>query len=68
MRKQAEKRNVRVELTPDDHKTLRLAAALNDQSMCEFAREAVVSAATKAARSVSVAPGTGAGQRTRKAD
>jgi uncharacterized protein (DUF1778 family) len=40
-------RHVRVELTREDHKTLRVAAALRDQAMAEFARQAVLSAASK---------------------
>lgn len=47
MAEKNEKRNVRVELNAEQHKTLRLAAALSDQAMAEFAREAVLASAMK---------------------
>lgn len=52
MAKQNATRHVRVELTVEHHKTLRLAAALSDQTMSAFARGAVMSAATGVTRTL----------------
>ena len=56
MAKQSEKRHVRVELTVENHKILRLAAAVSDEAMSEFARTAVLAAATEATRHVKFSP------------
>ena len=39
---------IRVQLAPDQHRAIRIAAAVTNRSMAEFAREATLSVATKA--------------------
>ncbi len=46
MSEQNDTRHVRVVLSVEHHKSLRLAAALSDQAMSEFARDAIMEAAT----------------------
>jgi len=47
MAKNVDVRHVRIEIAPEEHRTIRLASAVQDKTMTRFVRDSALAAATE---------------------